>query len=66
MTIDKLIDKSASPVDIVIIEFENGTNEEFDMWDVNEYHKLEEHRYKKIDSFDMYDRDMGKVLQVWL
>ena len=66
MTIDRLIDKSASPVDVVIVEFENGTNEEFDMWNVNEYYKLEEHRYKEVDSFDMYDRGMGKVLQVWL
>jgi len=66
MTIDKLLKQCASPIDITIIEFDNGTSEEYDMWSINECHKLNEHRYKKIDVFDMYDTDQGKTLQVWL
>ena len=68
MTINDLIIKCATPIDTVIIEFDNGTNKEFDMWNMNisECHKLIEHRYKKIDAYDMYDTDQGKVLQVWL
>lgn len=66
MTTNDLIVKCTSPIDTVIIEFDNGTNEEFDMWNINECHKLNELRHKKIDAYDMYDTDQGKTLQVWL
>lgn len=66
MTIDKLIMKCASPIDTIIIEFDNGTSEAFNMWNMNECHKLDEHQYKKIDAYDMSDTDDGKILQIWL
>lgn len=66
MTIDTLIKKCANPIDAVIVEFENGTSEVYDMWNMTECHKLNEHRYRKIDAYDISDTDDGKILQVWL
>lgn len=66
MTADKLIKSCASPVDILIIEFDNGTSEEYDLWSTKECTKSMQYRYKKIGAFDMYESDQGKVLQVWL
>lgn len=66
MTIDTLIKKCANPIDAVIVEFDNGTSEVYDMWNMTECHKLNEYRYKKIDAYDMSDTDDGKILQVWL
>ena len=66
MTADNLIKACVSPVDILIIEFDNGTSEEYDLWNTKECTKSMRYRYKKIDSYDMYDTDQGKTLQVWL
>lgn len=66
MTADKLIKLCTSPVDILIIEFDNGTSEEYDLWNTEECTKSMRYRYKEIDAYDMYDTDQGKVLQVWL
>ena len=64
MTADKLIKSCASPVDTLIVEFENGTSEEYNLWNTEECTKSMRYRYKKIDAFDMYDTGHGKVLQV--
>lgn len=66
MTADNLIKMSASPVDTLIVEFENGTSEEYNLWNTEECTKSMQYRYKKIDAYDMYDTDQGKTLQVWL
>lgn len=66
MTADNLIKSCASPVDILIIEFDNGTNEEYNLWNTEECTKSMQYRYRQIDAFDMYDTDQGKTLQVWL
>ena len=66
MTIDTLIKKCANPIDAVIVEFDNGTSEIYDMWNMTECHKLNEYRYKKIDAYDVSDTDDGKILQVCL
>lgn len=62
MTADKLIKACVVPVDILIVEFDNGTSEEYDLW--NE--EIEKFRHRKIDAFDMYESDEGKTLQIWL
>lgn len=66
MTADNLIKACVSPVDILIIEFDNGTSEEYDLWSTEECTKSMRYRYRKIDAYDMYDTDQGKTLQVWL
>lgn len=66
MTADKLIKSCASPVDTLIIEFENGTSKEYNLWNTKECIKSMRYRYRKIDAYDMYDIGQGKVLQVWL
>ena len=65
MTADNLIKSCASPVDILIVEFDNGTNEEYDLWNTEECTKSMQYRNRKIDAFDMYDTNQGKTLQVW-
>lgn len=66
MTADNLIKSCASSVDTLIVEFENGTSEEYNLWNTEECTKSMQYRYKKIDAYDMYDTDQGKTLQVWL
>lgn len=66
MTTDELIIMCASPINILIVEFDNGTNEEYNLWNTEECTKSMRYRYKKIYSYDMYDTDQGKTLQVWL
>lgn len=65
MTADNLIRSCAVPVDILIVEFDNGTSEEYDLWNTEECTKSMKYRYKKIDAFDMYESDQGKVLEIW-
>lgn len=65
MTADNLIKSCAVPVDTLIVEFDNGTSEEYDLWNTEECTKSMRYRYEKIDAFDMYESDQGKVLQVW-
>lgn len=66
MTADNLIKACVSPVDILIVEFDNGTSEEYDLWNTEECTRSMQYRYKKIDAYDMYDTDQGKTLQIWL
>lgn len=65
MTADNLIKSCAVPVDTLIVEFDNGTSEEYDLWNTEECTKSMRHRYKKIDAYDMYESDQGKVLEIW-
>ena len=65
MTADNLIKSCAVPVDTLIVEFDNGTSEEYDLWNTEECTKSMQHRYKKIDAYDMYESDQGKVLEIW-
>lgn len=65
MTADNLIKSCASPVDILIVEFPNAS-EEYDLWNTEECKRSMQYRYRKIDVYDMYDTDQGKTLQVWL
>lgn len=65
MTADNLIKSCAVPVDTLIVEFDNGTSEEYDLWNTEECTKSMKYRYKKIDAFDMYESDQGKVLEIW-
>ena len=65
MTADNLIKSCAVPVDTLIVEFDNGTSEEYDLWNTEECTKSMRYRYKKIDTFDMYESDQGKVLEIW-
>lgn len=65
MTADNLIKSCAVPVNTLIVEFDNGTSEEYDLWNTEECTKSMQHRYKKIDAFDMYESDQGKVLEIW-
>lgn len=65
MTADNLIKSCAVPVDTLIVEFDNGTSEEYDLWNTEECIKSMRYRYRKIDAFDMYESDQGKVLEIW-
>lgn len=65
MTADNLIKACTVPVDTLIVEFDNGTSEEYDLWNTEECTKSTRYRYKKIDAYDMYESDQGKVLEIW-
>lgn len=63
MRIEQLLKLFDRDVDAVIIVYENGYEEEFNMWKINDEEYV---KGIKFETFDIYEQDGYTVLKVWL
>lgn len=63
MRVEQLLKLFDRDVDAVIIVYENGYEEEFNMWKVDDEEYVNGIRF---ESFDIYEQDGCRILKVWM
>jgi len=65
MRVEQLMDMLAQPVYTVIIVNENGYEEDYEDWDMDEVTR-DYINGIRFDAFDIYEQDDYRILKIWL
>lgn len=65
MRVEKLIDMLAQPVYTVTIVNENGYEEDYEDWDMDDVTR-DYINGIRFESFDIYEQDGCRILKVWM
>lgn len=65
MRVEQLMDMLAQPVYTVIIVNENGYEEDYEDWDMDEVTR-DYINGIRFDTFDIYEQDGCRILKIWL
>ena len=65
MKVERLMDMLAQPVYTVIIVNENGYEEDYEDWDMDDVTR-DYINGIRFEFFDIYEQDGGRILKIWL
>lgn len=65
MRIEQLMNMLVSPVYTVILVYEDGYEEEYEDWDMDDTTR-DYINGIRFEEFDIYEQDGGRVLKVWM
>lgn len=65
MRVERLMDMLAHPVYTVIIVNENGYEEDYEDWEIDEVTR-DYINGIRFDTFDVYEQDGCRILKIWL
>lgn len=65
MRVERLMDMLAHPVYTVIIVNENGYEEDYEDWEIDEVTR-DYINGIRFDTFDIYEQDGCRILKIWL
>lgn len=65
MRVEQLMDMLVNPVYTVILVYENGYEEEYEDWDMDDTTR-DYINGIRFEEFDIYEQDGGRVLKVWM